>query len=113
MGELLDFPTQQAQGLAYLDRHLRKLLGDRGADDELIDFAANSLNRIYSRLVDSEDYSFTVQLPAGLEAGDRGAIEQQINAGLESIREGNHALMLDLVAQLVLAEVKLFQQQRE
>ncbi len=113
MGELLDFPSKQAQGMAYLDRHLRQLLSARGADEQLIDFAANSLQRIYRRLADSEDYSFTVQLPAGLEAEDRGSIEAQINAGLEEIRRDNHALMLDLVAQLVLAEVKLFQQQRE
>ena len=113
MGELLDFPTHKAQGMAYLERQLRSLLTARGADEELIDFAAQSLNRIYSRLVDGEDYSFTVQLPEGLAAEQRGAIAEQINAGLEGIRRDNHALLLELVAQLVLAEVKLFQQQRD
>jgi hypothetical protein len=37
---------------------------------------------------------------------------QQINTGLEGIRRENHALLVKLVAQLVLAEVKLFQHER-
>ena len=32
MGDILEFPSQQAQGLAYLERQLREMLAARGAD---------------------------------------------------------------------------------
>ena len=112
MGDILEFPSQQAQGLAYLDRQLRSLLAARGADQPLIDFAAGQLTQIYAELAESEQYSFNVDLPASLSAEDRDRLYQQVNAGLEGIRRENHALMVKLVAQLVLAQVRLFQHER-
>jgi len=112
MGEILEFPSQQAQGLAYLDRQLRALLAARGADEQLIDFAANQLTRIYAELSESEQYSFGVELPESIAHEDKDRLHQQINTGLEGIRTENHALMVKLIAQLVLAEVRLFQHER-
>ncbi len=112
MGEVLEFPSQQAQGLAYLDRQLRALLQARGADEQLIDFAARQLTSTYAELSESEQYSFSVDLPEGVSEASRDHLHRQITAGLEGIRRENHALMLKLVAQLVLAEVKLFQHER-
>ena len=113
MGNVLEFPSPKAQGLAYLDTQLRKLLTAKGADDELIDFAATQLTNIYSRLNEHEQYSFAVALPNELSETQQLDLQLQINAGLEGIRSGNHALLLELVAQLVLAEVRLFQSQRD
>ncbi len=112
MGKVLEFPSQQAQGLAYLDRELRQLLTARGADQQTIDFAAAALTRIYAELNQAEKYSFSIQLPLGLEPEQAAALETEINAGLEGIRQENHALMLKLIAQLVLTEVRLFQHER-
>ena len=112
MGELLEFPSQQAQGLAYLDRQLRCMLQAKGADQPLIDFAAGQLTQIYAELAESEQYSFNVELPATVGEAERDKLYQQITAGLEGIRRENHALMLKLVAQLVLAQVRLFQHER-
>ena len=39
MADILAFPSQRAQALAYLDRELRQLLLHKGADQALIDFA--------------------------------------------------------------------------
>jgi hypothetical protein len=112
MGDVLEFPSQQAQGLAFLDRQLRKLLLIKGADEQLIDFAAQQLTAIYAQLSASEQYSFTVELPETLVSAQRERLHQQINTGLEGIRQENHGLLVKLVAQLVLAEVKLFQHER-
>jgi hypothetical protein len=112
MGQILEFPSQQAQGLAFLDRQLRERLTLRGADPELIDFAARQLTRIYAELSASEQYSFQVTLPPGLDGAQSDALREQIEQGLEGVRRENHALMVKLVAQLVLAEVKLFQHER-
>ena len=113
MGNILEFPSQQAQGLAFLDRQLRQLLADKGADEALIDFAAQQLTSTYSRLKETEQYSFSVQLPPGLSEPAKDQLQLQINAGLEGIRKENHSLMLELVAQLVLAKVRLFHHERQ
>ena len=112
MGDLLEFPSPQVQGLAYLDRHIRQMLADRGADEALLDFAAGELTRIYRRIHDNEQYSFSVHLPESLDAPGRTALKLDIETGLEGIRRENHALMLELVAELVLTRVQLFQSTR-
>ncbi|MEZ5568763.1 MAG: hypothetical protein R3E54_10560 [Halioglobus sp.] len=112
MGEILEFPSQQAQGLSYLEKQLREMLHSKGADEQLVAFATRQLSTIYSRVLDVEQYHFSVHLPDGLSSEQRDALAADINAGLEGIRRENHALLLELVAQLLLAEVRLYQQQR-
>lgn len=112
MGELLDFPSQRAQGMAWLDRELRKLLAARGADQALIDFAATQLTDIYCELDDAEQQSISITLPAGLTEAERERLYHDINEGLTSMRRENHSLLVRLMARLVLTELKLFQHER-
>ena len=109
MGKVLEFPSQQVQGLAYLDTQLRQLLASKGADQQLINFAAEQLTRTYAELAESEQYRFSIHLPPGLAEDDSNELRRQIDSGLKGIRAENHALMIKLVAQLVLAKVQLFQ----
>ena len=78
MGDILEFPSQQAQGLAYLERQLREMLAARGADQPLIDFASSELTQIYAQLSESEQYSFSVELPATLSQEEKDALATQI-----------------------------------
>ena len=112
MGDILEFPSQRTQGLAFLDRQLRELLAAKGADERLVDFAAKQLTKTYAHFSESEQYSFTVELPSHLGQDERDKLYREINAGLEGIRKENHALLVKMLAQLVLAEVKLFQHER-
>ncbi|MCB1847012.1 MAG: hypothetical protein KDI04_06390 [Halieaceae bacterium] len=112
MADILEFPSRQAQGLAFLERELRALLTARGADERLIEFAVSQLTGTYTKLSKSEQYDFSVELPASVSPAERDQLYRQINAGLEGIRRENHALMVELVARLVLAELRLFQHER-
>ena len=113
MGDILEFPAARAQGMAFLETQLRDILSRKGADEQLIGFAVEQLVKVYGRINESEQYSFSVQLPDGISDEEKSALQGEITAGLEGVRRNNHALMLELVAQLVLAEVKLFQHQRD
>ncbi|MFT5709981.1 MAG: hypothetical protein ACI8QT_000669 [Halioglobus sp.] len=113
MGKVLEFPSQQAQGRAYLDTQLRKLLTSKGADQILIDFAAKVLTQTYAELSESEQYSFSIALPMGISESDSAELNRQINTGVEGIRAESHALMVRLVAQLVLTKLQLFQRERD
>ena len=112
MGNVLKFPSQEAQGLAYLEREMSQLLTAKGADQQLIDFATEQLTLIYSRVSESESYCFSVQLPDGLSTDQKEALETEIHSSLEGLRKENHRQTLELVAQLLLAEVMLYQQNR-
>ena len=112
MGDILEFPSQQIQGLAFLDRQLREMLAAKGADKQLVDFAAKQLTEMYAQLSESEQYSFTVELPAHLDAKECEELYRQINEGLEGVRKENHALLVKMMAELVLAQVRLFQHER-
>ena len=54
----------------------------------------------------------TPELPAHLGDQESASLYHQINAGLEGMRKENHALLVKMLAQLVLAEVRLFQHER-
>jgi hypothetical protein len=112
MGDILEFPSQRTQGLVFLDRQLRELLTARGADDQLVDFAARQLTDMYAQLSESEQYSFTVELPTHLTDQESASLNRQIKAGLEGVRKENHAVLVKMMAQLVLAKVRLFQHER-
>jgi len=109
---VLEFPSQQARGLAFLERQLAELLRARGADQALTEFATAQLTEIYGRISDSEQYHFSVHLPDGLGAAQQDALRGEITAGLERIRRENHSLALELAAGLLLAKVQLFQRER-
>lgn len=113
MASIIEFPSQRAQGLAFLDKQIRRLLAERGADDELIDFAATTVKRVYERSVEAENYSFSVALPEGISDGDADALRDSIREGVERIRDENHAVLIRLIAELVMAEVRMFQANRD
>ena len=112
MGTLLEFPSKQARGLAFLERQLSDLLRARGANQRLVDFATGQLTEIYGRINASEQYQFQVHLPDGLSDAQQDALRDEITAGLEHIRKENHSLALELAAGLLLAKVQLFQRER-
>jgi len=110
---ILQFPSQQVQGLAYLEDQLRDLLLARGADQLLIDFATRTVSDVYQRNVQAENYDFSLELPAGIDESSAEQLREGIQAGIVGIRTENHAIIVRLIAELVLAEVKIFQYQRD
>lgn len=113
MASIIEFPSQRAQGLAFLDQQIRRLLAERGADEELIDFAATTVKRVYERSIEAENYSFSVALPEGVSESDAEALRDSIREGVERIRDENHAVLIRLIAELVMAEVRMFQANRD
>jgi type IV pilus biogenesis protein CpaD/CtpE len=109
LGEILEFPSQQVQGLSFLENELKVLLAAKGADQELMEFAATTVREIYERYANAENYSFNLQLPEGMDQADAETLKDDIQQGVESIRAGNHAVIVRLIAELTMAEVRLFQ----
>jgi hypothetical protein len=112
MAKILQFPSAQIQGMAFLEDQLRELLRGKGADRELMDFAASTVKEIYQRNVEAENYSFSLSLPEVMDAAGENLLQQQIAQGIAKIREENHAVIVRLIAELALAQVQVFQLSR-
>ena len=54
-----------------------------------------------------------MHFPASLSGDEKTRLQDEINAGLEGIRSENHALLLELIARLLLTEMRLYQEQRQ
>jgi hypothetical protein len=112
MATILEFPSAEIQGLSYLQSQVRQLLEHKGADEALQEFAAHTVRDIYQRHVSAENYNFTLELPESIASADASELQAQIENNLASIQAANHAIVVRLIAELTLAEVKLFQLQK-
>jgi hypothetical protein len=112
MAKILQFPSARIQGLSFLEEQLRELLRNKGADQELMDFAASTVRTIYQESAAAENYSFSLSLPECVDEAGAGELQEQIQQGIAEIRKENHAIIVRLIAELALARVQLFQLQR-
>jgi hypothetical protein len=112
MADLLEFPTRELQAFRYLRDELGALLQSKGADDELVRFATETLTEVYAGLSQESDCQFDVRLPATISADEAQRLQQDIARGIDQIRQEHHDLTLKLAARLVLTELRLFQHER-
>lgn len=113
VAKVIEFPSRKLRGLAFLERRIRELLAKRGADEELMEFAAATVRKIYERNAEAENYSFRLSLPDGLGEEETARLRRELETGIEQVRSENHAIIVRLIAELALAEVKIFQHERD
>lgn len=109
MSDILEFPTTAARAAHYLELHLREMLKERGADEELVQFTLHSLKSVFAEMAEAEKLSFKVDIPAGLNDDAKAMLQEQIAKGIETMQGVHHQSMVKLAARLVLTEMKLFQ----
>lgn len=112
MPKVLQFPSREKQAYQFLTEQLAALLSKKGADQELINHATQLLSKVYGEVEDA-DFSFSVDLPPGIDFEDAERLQQQIGEGVEALRKHHHSLTLKLAAKLLLTELKLYQQARD
>ena len=112
MATILEFPSTERQGLNYLESQLQEMLLKKGADAELVDYAVATVKDTYLRATAGENYSFSLSLPEGVSEPEAASLQDNIQQALNSIRSENHAVVIRLVAELALAQLTIFQQQR-
>lgn len=113
MATILEFPSRQMLGLSFLEDQIRELLAAKGADEELMEFAAVTVKDIYQRYATAENYSFSLELPGDISTASTEQLQRDVQAGIEQVRAENHAIIVRLIAELTLAQVTRFQLQRD
>ena len=112
MSNVLKFPSREKQAYQFLTEQLSALLAEKGADQELINHATALLSKVYGEL-DETDFTFSVDLPHGIDLEDAERLQIQIGNGVEALRRHHHSLTLRLAAKLLLSELKRYQQARD
>ncbi len=107
MGDVIDMPSRAEQGMAYLDREIRKLMLAKGESEEAIEIALQTLKDVYARYQDIGSLGFEVKLPEGLTEAQQAIIQQQIQTGIELLNEAHGHMLNRLAAELVLTKIKL------
>ena len=112
MSNVLEFPSREKQAYQFLTEQLSALLTEKGADQELINHATQLLSKVYGELEDA-DFSFSVDLPNGIELGGSKPLQQQDCQGVRGLAQQHPFLTLKLAAKLLLTELQLYQQGRD
>ena len=113
MSNILQFPSRERQAYAYLKDQLGTLLRDKGADEVLIAHATELLTKVYGDLQGESDFSFSINLPHGLDIEKVQQLQDEIGSGVEALRQHHHSIMIRMAAQLLLTELELFQRSRD
>ena len=111
MGEIIDF-SKYKEELESRSNSLSTFLKEKGADDELADYAAKRSKALVEHLSDLGQYSFPITLPSSLSTEEQQQVAGDIRAGIDQVRGKLEAVIRGLAVRALIAEVKVFQYER-
>lgn len=110
MADIIDFSKYKE--LAKVGDDLAKLLADLGADHDIIEFAIRRQKELHNQHQGLVQYAFSVSLNSPISEEDQKKLYSQVQQVIAQVNEKLVAENSRLTAQLLLAEIKLFQYER-
>lgn len=107
MGKVIELPSKAAQGMAFLDAEIRKLMSEKGESEEAVELALSTLKDVYSRYEEIGNQGFAVKLPAQLNEEEVSDIRSQIELGIAKLTEEHRHIINLLAAELVMTKLAL------
>jgi hypothetical protein len=112
MADVIDF-TKYKDELANEPGKLEKWLKNIGVDRTLIDFATNRQKELFDENKSIGEYNYEIAFPPQINEEERHLLCSQIQSKVSQIIEKSIACNMKLIGLLLLAEIKLFQYERE
>lgn len=110
MTKIIDLASYREK--VFVSDELSSLLRSKGADDELVQFAVQRQKELWQRHETLGKYGFEISLEAAMSNTNRETLVSQIQSGVEQVKSKLLSENYQLMAELLLAEIKLFQYQR-
>ena len=110
MATIIEFPGNLSRQ-SQTEGELRQMLKGIGADDELVEYAAQRFRLLQSN--QREISRIQLSFINSIDQAELKNIGDQIEASLKMIDERYLNLLSSLKSQLLFAEIKLFQYERE
>ena len=109
MGDVIKFPSNTQQGMAFLEDGIRTLLLEKGEDEALISMTINILKDVYRQYGDIGKQSFQLKLPPYLKEEHIQLISEQVTNGIQMLNKEHTSVINKLASELVLTKLKLYQ----
>lgn len=113
MGNVIDLPSRAQQGMAFLEKEIRKLMAEKGESEAAVELALDTLKDVYSRYGDIGKLGFEITLPPTLTEEQSSSIYKQINDGLNILIDEHSHIINRLAAELIMTKLKLLEQQEK
>lgn len=107
MGKVIEFPSKEVQGMAFLEDGIRKIMTSKGESEEAISLTLDTLKEVYSKYADMGKQNFSVKLPPYLSEEHIEIISQQITEGVQMLNKEHAKIINKLASELVLTKVEL------
>ena len=109
MGEVIKFPSNAQQGMAFLEEGIRELMISKGESEESIKITLNILKDVYRQYGDIGKQYFQLKLPPYIKDEHIQLISQQITEGIQMLNKEHAKVINKLASELVLTKLKLYQ----
>jgi len=109
MGEVIKFPSNAQQGMAFLEEGIRELMISKGESEESITVTLNILKDVYRQYGDIGKQYFQLKLPPYIKDEHIQLISQQVTDGIQMLNKEHARIINKLASELVLTKLKLYQ----
>jgi len=108
MGEVIKFPSNAQQGLAFLEDGVRELMLAKGENETSIEVTLKILKDVYREYGDIGRQSFQIKLPPYLKKEHIVIISQQVTDGIQMLNKEHARVINKLASELILTKLELF-----
>jgi hypothetical protein len=108
MGDVIKFPSNAQQGLAFLEDGVRDLMLSKGENEASIEITLNILKDVYRQYGDIGQQYFQIKLPPYLKNEHIEIISQQVTDGIQMLNKEHARVINKLASELVLTKLELY-----
>lgn len=114
MSNVIDFKNFKSdQSLKEIQDSIQQVLVQKGADDEIVNFALSRAEELFKKYADLGDYSVSLSLNADVPLSEQEKLYSQVNQLIKQVQDKLSKANSDLLIELLFAEIKLFQYRRD
>ena len=109
MGNVIKFPSNEQQGMAFLENGIRELMLSKGESKETINITLNILKDVYKEYGNIVLQHFQLILPPYIKSEHIHLISEQGTEGIQLLNKEHTRVINKLASELVLTKLKLYQ----
>jgi hypothetical protein len=109
MGDVIKFPSNEQQGMVFLENGIRELLLSKGESEETINITLNILKDVFQQYGNIGLQHFQLKLPPYIKDEHIQLISDQVTEGVQLLNKEHAKVINKLASELVLTKLKLHQ----
>jgi len=108
MGDVIKFPSNAQQGIAFLEDGIRELMLSKGENEASIHITLKILKDVFRQYGDIGKQSFQLKLPPYMQDEHIQFISDQVTEGVQMLNKEHARIINKLASELVLTKLELY-----